>query len=72
MPLYAYACPVCGQRFEKLIPLARRDEPVVCESCGHEEVRRSVDSFRAALGAGTGSSGSSSSSSSSCGRGGFT
>jgi putative FmdB family regulatory protein len=70
MPLYAYTCPNCGQRFEKLISISRRDQPVTCEACGHPEVRRSIDSFRAALGSTSGST-PSFGGGSGCGSGGF-
>lgn len=33
MPLYSYACQTCSKRFTRLLPLARYDEPQVCE-CG--------------------------------------
>ena len=72
MPLYAYTCPECGHRFEKIVSLVRRDEPAACESCGHERVLRSIDSFRSALGAGTSSSSGSYAGSSCGGAGGFT
>ena len=38
MPLYEYECPACGNRFEKLLSISRRDE-VRCDKCG-AEVRR--------------------------------
>lgn len=69
MPLYAYTCPECGHRFEKIVSQARRDEPVVCEFCGHERVGRSIDSFLSAMGS-SGSSSSGGFSGSSCGGGG--
>lgn len=70
MPLYAYTCPECGHRFEKLVSLARRDEPMVCETCGHQQVGRSIDSFRSALGSGSSSSSSGGYAGGSCGGGG--
>lgn len=33
MPLYEFQCRSCGLRFEKRIPVARRQDPVVCD-CG--------------------------------------
>jgi putative FmdB family regulatory protein len=70
MPLYAYACPVCGTKFELLRPAARRDEPVPCEACGHQEVGRSMASYACAA---QGASSRASSAAPPCGgRGGFT
>lgn len=43
MPIYEYACPGCGQDFEKL--LFRTDERVECPACGSAEVRRRLSSF---------------------------
>lgn len=33
MPMYNYRCPECGQRFEELLTVARRDE-AICPRCG--------------------------------------
>lgn len=33
MPIYAYKCPCCGASFDRLLPLARYNEPVDCV-CG--------------------------------------
>ena len=34
MPLYAFACPTCGERFDALKPLRERKEPEPCPKCG--------------------------------------
>lgn len=33
MPTYSYRCDHCGSRFERLLPLARFDEPQACDAC---------------------------------------
>lgn len=38
MPLYEYKCD-CGKRFDLMLPLARYDEPQVCE-CGKTAVKQ--------------------------------
>ena len=41
MPIYEYACKICGTRFEKLQPVTA--EPIkVCPNCGQESVRRVI------------------------------
>jgi len=39
MPIYEYACPACGLRFERLRPMSRADEVALCPE-GHEGARR--------------------------------
>ncbi len=34
MPLYVYECVDCKLRFDKLRPVAVRDEPIGCPDCG--------------------------------------
>lgn len=34
MPVYEYCCAECGDRFEKLASMARREASVVCPACG--------------------------------------
>lgn len=43
MPIYEYACPACGQNFEKL--LFRSKDPVECPKCGTTEVKRRLSVF---------------------------
>lgn len=43
MPIYEYACPTCGQDFEKR--LFRTTEKVDCPSCGGSDVKRRLSSF---------------------------
>ncbi len=40
MPFYDYRCPACGERFDMMRPLADRDAPVRCPSCGSGEATR--------------------------------
>lgn len=36
MPIYDYSCAKCGHRFEKLVPLADRNENQECPMCKSE------------------------------------
>ncbi len=38
MPLYEYRCEECGEVFEKLVSLSKRNEPVPCPKCGSRRV----------------------------------
>ena len=44
MPIYEYACPTCGQSFEKLVRSGRkaRDASVPCPTCGQDSYRKEV------------------------------
>jgi putative FmdB family regulatory protein len=44
MPIYEYACPTCGQSFEKLVRAGRkaREAPVPCPTCGQDSRRKEV------------------------------
>jgi putative FmdB family regulatory protein len=41
MPIYEYACPRCGQIFEKLVRMGAGGAPS-CPSCGADEAQRLV------------------------------
>ncbi len=56
MPLYEYACPKCGARFEKLRRMSEADLPAKCVVCGAEDAQRILSCF-AAGGCGTDASG---------------
>ena len=43
MPLYEYACPGCGARFEKLV--RRFGEAVSCSSCASPDVEKQLSVF---------------------------
>lgn len=47
MPIYEYACPVCGTRFEALRPMSQADAPMPCPKCGSTEARRGLSVFAA-------------------------
>ena len=34
MPIYEYTCTVCSNRFEKLKPFSKMNEPTTCPDCG--------------------------------------
>ncbi len=45
MPMYEYLCQVCGNSFEKLLPIAQADAPHVCPACGGQETQRKLSTF---------------------------
>jgi len=45
MPLYDYACYVCGNSFEKLRRMSDDDRDVRCPDCGSENIERLVSPF---------------------------
>jgi putative FmdB family regulatory protein len=46
VPLYEYACPGCGQRFEKLV--RRFGEEVACPACSATDVEKQLSVFAVA------------------------
>jgi putative FmdB family regulatory protein len=46
MPIYEYACPGCGNRFEKLV--RRPGEAVSCPSCESPDVEKQLSVFAVA------------------------
>jgi putative FmdB family regulatory protein len=40
MPYYQYACPECGEAFEKKLSMAQSGEPQECPECGSRETRK--------------------------------
>ncbi len=71
MPLYAYACAKCGERFDTLKSLKARKEPEPCPKCGTAADRAmSGYSVAGCVGSSTSSLPSFSSAPSSCGSGG--
>jgi putative FmdB family regulatory protein len=46
VPLYEYACPGCGRRFEKLV--RRFGEAVSCPGCARTDVLRQISVFAVA------------------------
>jgi putative FmdB family regulatory protein len=57
MPMYEYACPECGARFEKLRRMSEADSPSRCTVCGAENAQRVISTFCAAGGCGPGGNG---------------
>ena len=49
MPIYEYACPGCGARFEKLV--RRFGEAVSCPACSRADVERQLSVFAVATSA---------------------
>jgi putative FmdB family regulatory protein len=49
MPIYEYACPSCGHRFEKLVRSVSGDQPqITCPQCQGQEAQRLVSAFAVA------------------------
>jgi putative FmdB family regulatory protein len=46
MPIYEYACPGCGKRFEKLV--RRFGEAVACPTCARADVEKQLSVFAVA------------------------
>ena len=42
MPIYEFACNVCKNNFEQLLPISRMDDNANCPDCGREVARRTV------------------------------
>lgn len=42
MPIYEYACPVCSERFDRMLRLADRDAPQACPKCAASPAQRRV------------------------------
>ena len=49
MPIYEYACPGCGARFEKLV--RRFGEAVSCPACARADVEKQISVFAVATAA---------------------
>jgi len=45
MPIYKYGCLDCGQEFERLRIVHKRDEPVACPFCESIAVKRALTTF---------------------------
>ncbi len=56
MPIYEYRCQTCGQRFEKIRPMAEADKELECPECRSKKTERLISGF-AMSGCGTGSGG---------------
>lgn len=71
MPIYEFACPDCGQPFEKLVRSASAVSEVTCPNCGSAKVHKKVSMAAAPVRSGGGSSASASASTASCAPGGL-
>ena len=45
MPMYEYMCVVCGNEYEKLVPMSQSDAAQACPKCGSDRSRRQLSSF---------------------------
>ena len=42
MPIYEYVCQSCQKEFEVIRPMSQKDDAIVCEKCGGDEVKRKL------------------------------
>ena len=54
MPIYAYKCKKCGEKFEAMRRMQDRDEDVSCPACGREYPLRVLSNVFSAPGSSTG------------------
>jgi putative FmdB family regulatory protein len=47
MPIYEYQCTACGEAFELMLPMDRRDAIEPCPICGRKTVERKQSVFAA-------------------------
>ncbi len=69
MPMYEYACRVCGKRFDEMKRMAERLQAPPCPQCGSEETELAI-SAPAVFGGGGGGAPSNYGSSGNCFSGG--
>ena len=50
MPIYEYACQECGEQFETMTSMSKRDRGVKCPECGGKKVERKLSVFAAGSG----------------------
>jgi len=50
MPIYEYVCLNCKHEFEAIRPMNQADQPIACEHCGKEEIKRKLSLFYAESG----------------------
>lgn len=46
MPNYDFNCESCGHEFTENVPIANRDDPRACPSCGKKNVKRGVSAVK--------------------------
>jgi len=47
MPVYEYACPDCGAKFDALRSMSQADAAIACPKCGGQNPRRGISVFAA-------------------------
>jgi len=45
MPVYEFQCRACGERFERKLSVAERDEAGCCPRCGRRQTERVMSGF---------------------------
>jgi putative FmdB family regulatory protein len=50
MPIYEYICLDCKKEYEILRSFNEADQPIACDECGSEEVKRKLSVFYAQSG----------------------
>ncbi len=47
MPVYEYICKTCGHQFEKIRPMSKADEMILCFKCQSPDTYRKLSRFNA-------------------------
>jgi len=42
MPIYAYKCPECGLKFERIVSTVAEGDSLVCSGCGNTEPKKEI------------------------------
>lgn len=58
MPVYEYECKACGHQFEKIRPMSKGDELILCMKCQSPDTHRMLSRFNAHSEGGTAASSS--------------
>jgi len=45
MPLYEYRCKDCGEVFDKLRPVSKADDEILCPRCQSKKTERQLSTF---------------------------
>jgi putative FmdB family regulatory protein len=50
MPIYEYECSACGARFDKLVFLSAKPQPIDCPECSSDRVSKRLSLIASASG----------------------
>jgi putative FmdB family regulatory protein len=51
MPVYGFICENCGNKFDRFLSIANREQPIneACEGCGEKKIQRDYEGQTSAL-----------------------